>query len=78
MFLASCYKIKFLFLTVMHCISLILYDLPKIKVTISDEDYIRKAKDKYNTQIGHFAYTFKILNCNWLSLLEFDIMLAIW
>ena len=40
--------------------------------------HIRKAKDKYNAQIGHFAYTFKILNCNWLSLLDFDLMLAIW
>ena len=25
-----------------------------------------------------FDSTFKILNCNWLSLVEFDLMLAIW
>ena len=44
MFLASCYKIKFLLLTVMHCISLILYDLPKIKVTLSDDDSHQKSE----------------------------------
>ena len=42
MFLVSCYKIKFLLLTVMHCISLILYDLPKINV-ISDDDSHQKS-----------------------------------
>ena len=43
MFLVSCYKIKFLLLTVMQCISLILYDLPKINRTISDDDSHQKS-----------------------------------
>ena len=44
MFLVSYYKIKFLLLTVMHYISLILYDLLKIKVTISDDDSHQKSE----------------------------------
>ena len=77
-FLVSCYKIQFLLLTVMHCISLILYDLPKINVTISDDDSHQKSEGQIQCIDWPLCLYIQDLNCNWLSLLEFDLMLAIW